>query len=399
MNRITAGTLVIGRNDIATGTVTVSSAIAPANATALSIITARNIAVNANLTGGSGGVTLSANQQAIPTSGIFDGVAVSGATITTTGNGNVSVIGRGGDTGTDNLGVSLQNAGRITAGGSGTVTVTGTGGTSIGNTNHGVWVREINSQITSSGGAVVVNGTGGGAGSSTGNYGVILSFFGVITSAGTGSGATVSVTGQGGNTSGTGSSNIGVSVVAEARISSSGGALLVEGTGTSNSAAVQLQISGEISSGSNAAITITADSLDFDTVTGSVIFSGGGTTTIRTRTAGTLIDLGGADVLSGSPLTLGLTSDELNQITAGTLVIGRNDIATGTVTVSQRDRPEWHLEAEPHHRSRDHGFRRDHGNQRRLASSDGHQPDRGQRDHDGCHREHHLRWRYAPSSR
>ena len=51
-------------------------------------------------------------------------------------------------------------AGQITAGGSGTVAVTGTGGSVPGNNNYGVYVSGANAQITSSGGAVTVTGTG-----------------------------------------------------------------------------------------------------------------------------------------------------------------------------------------------------------------------------------------------
>jgi len=85
-----------------------------------------------------------------------------------------------------------------------------------------------------------------------------------------------------------------------------------------------------ITSGSNAAITITADSAAIDGT--SSVNSGLGSTTIRTRTAGTQVNLGGADVLSGSPLVLGLTNAEINRITAGTLVIG--DTASGNMTIS-----------------------------------------------------------------
>jgi len=338
-NAGTALTLSGGLLSTAVETVTFNNAITATGASTLSITAPRNIVVNANITGGSGGLTLSANRQFPLTSGTFIGVDVSGATITTTGNGNVSVTGRGGATSSSNYGVRVRSAGQITAGGSGTVTVTGSGGASSGASNVGVLVAGASSQITSSGGAVLVEGTGGGAGSSPSNYGVVVNSAGVITSAGAGSGASVTVTGQGGNTTGTGGSNLGVYVNgASAQITSSGGAVLVGGTGTSNSEAVRLETLGAIASGSNAAVTITADSVNLLADSGG-INSGAGTTTIRTRTAGTQIDLGGADVLSGSPLVLGLTSAELNQITAGTLVIGRNDIATGTVTVSAAVNP------------------------------------------------------------
>jgi hypothetical protein len=70
-------------------------------------------------------------------------------------------------------------------------------------------------------------------------------------------------------------------------------------------------------------------------ITGSITAgsSGSATATIRPRTAGTLIDLGGDDVLSGSPLTLGLSPAEIARITAGTLVVGSS--TAGSFSVSQ----------------------------------------------------------------
>ncbi len=253
--------------------------------------------------------------------------------ITSGGSGTVTIEGKGGaGSGMRNFGVYVLAGGTITSGGAGTVSVTGTGGSGTGSSNYGVYVVNSGSQITSSGGAVLVKGTGGGAGTSAGNYGVYIASSGVITSAGTGAGATVTVEGQGGNTSGTGgNSNYGVYVVSSgSQITSSGGAVLVEGVGTSNSEAVRLESAGAITSGSDASITLTADSVNL--VSSTSIDSGSGTTTLRTRAAGTKIDLGGADVLSGSPLTLGLTNDEINRITAGTIVLGKSD--SGKFTVS-----------------------------------------------------------------
>jgi len=125
-------------------------------------------------------------------------------------------------------------------------------------------------------------------------------------------------------------------VQANSKITSNGGGVSVTATGNTNAnpaEALRLENNGAVTSGSNAAITITADSVNILANSGG-INSGAGVTTIRTRTPGTQIDLGGADVLSGSPLVLGLTSAELDQITASKLVIGRNDIASGQVTVS-----------------------------------------------------------------
>lgn len=243
----------------------------------LNVNATTRIEVNANLTGGSSGLMLVGGGSS---TGDTDGVIIDGATVTTTGNGNVSVTGTGGSgSGSANYGVLVLNAGQITAGGNGTVTVEGIGGSSTGNNHFGVYVIHTNSRITSGGGHVSVTGQGGGTGTSGGNFGVYLNVEGEITSGGSG---TVSVTGIGGG--GTGGSNVGV----------------------------VLQAIGKITSGNNADITITADSQALVSTSGG-INSGTGTTTIRPRTAGTRINLGGPNILSGSPLTLGFDSDDLNR--------------------------------------------------------------------------------------
>jgi hypothetical protein len=288
----------------------------------------------------------------------------------TSGGGAVSVIGTGGGSGASsgyNYGVCVVFGSMITSAGTGsgaTVTVVGQGGSGTGSYNYGVFVGDPGSQITSGGGAVSVIGTGGGSGAggdnhgavvhfggmitsagsgavtvvgtggsgaSIRNYGVLVFAGGVITSAGTGSGATVTVVGAGGG--GSGSFNYGVHVFGfRSQITSSGGAVSVTATGSDTAEALRLENSGSIASGGNAAITITADSVNL--LSGTSIHSGAGTTTIRTRTAGTMIDLGGDDVLSGSLMTLGLTNAELNQISAGTLVIGRADAGTLSLTAA-----------------------------------------------------------------
>ncbi|WAS05405.1 hypothetical protein LQF76_00505 [Gloeomargaritales cyanobacterium VI4D9] len=74
-------------------------------------------------------------------------------------------------------------------------------------------------------------------------------------------------------------------------------------------------------------VTITANSMTLNG--GSVINSGTNITTLQPNTAGRLINLGGADIAA---TTLGLTSAELNTVTAGTLRVGKND--SGNITVS-----------------------------------------------------------------
>ena len=153
----------------------------------------------------------------------------------------------------------------------------------------GVSVTGATVQTTGTG-TITLQGTGGNSG--TGNYGIFLS------------GGTVA----------------------------SGAALTMLGAAADGATpAVHFDSAATASSGGTAGVSITADSLEIADAS-STINAGSGTATITPRTAGTLINLGGADVLGGTPLTLGLTAAELNSVTAGTLVIG--SAASGAITVS-----------------------------------------------------------------
>ncbi len=286
--------------------------------------------------GGSGNVTV------LGTGGLGNGggscygveVAREGSRITSSG-GNVMVTGYAGQggNGPNNYGVYVSLEGQISAGGMGSVTVIGHGGQSSGYGNDGV-VSFFNGMITSSGGDVNVTGYGGGTGSASLCRGVFLGNESQITAGGQG---TVTVTGYGGNTSGNGNQGIYFSIgnpsYGGAEITSMGGAVNIFAVGTNNAEDINIYLGGGITSGSNAPITINANSLDFTGSTLGIINAGSGTCTIQPRTAGTQIKLGADDVLSSGSPALGLTTTELGQITAGHLIIGRDDIATGTTQV------------------------------------------------------------------
>ena len=122
----------------------------------------RNIALAAgsSITTANGALTLNANQQASPTSGIFFGIDVNAATVQVTGNGTLALNGKGGNVGGIQIGVHVRNAG-VVQGGSGTLTVQGTGGAGTGTHNYGVDVTNAGSTVTSSGGSVQITGQGG----------------------------------------------------------------------------------------------------------------------------------------------------------------------------------------------------------------------------------------------
>jgi hypothetical protein len=103
-----------------------------------------------------------------------------------------------------------------------------------------------------------------------------------------------------------------------ATVSTTGGARLE--SLASSTLAIALADGGQMAA---SGITLIADSIDLPFGTSVVV--GAGTVVVRPQTPGTLIDLGGADSLAGSPLTLGLSALELARIQAGTLTIGSPD--------------------------------------------------------------------------
>jgi hypothetical protein len=289
-------------DDPGAGAITFNGTSSFTGANTFSASTSRNIVVNsgASLTTANGNLTLSANQQLTPTTGNFVGINVNGGLVQATGAGNVSVKGKGGN--------------------------------STSNNNFGVQVNAAGAQITANGGAVLVEGTGGGAGTGSSDYGVYLDTFGVITNAGTGAAATVTVKGFGGNLTGTGSVNYGVYVYNAEQITANGGAISVTGASGSgaNSSAIRLEDGQIVGTTGTPTVTLCGDSMEF--LSAPSVDAGTNPVVLKPRTAGTFINLGGADVLSGSPLTLGVEDTELDQVIAGTLTIG--DAASGTITVS-----------------------------------------------------------------
>ncbi len=177
---------------------------------------------------GNGNITLTANTQATPTTGVFNGVTVNGATVQSTGNGFIAIQGYGGNGGnTIFSGVLVENGGTI-SGGNGDIQITGKGESSAGGySSYGVFVT-TGGQIRASGmGSVAVQGTGG-ASSLGNNIGVNLDSAGAMI---TSNGGAVQVTGQGGIN---GFANTGVAIGGEITAGGTGN-VSVQGTGGSSS--------------------------------------------------------------------------------------------------------------------------------------------------------------------
>jgi hypothetical protein len=221
----------------------------------LSINSDTNLVVTSggSLTTVDGGIFINAGLTS-QSSGNISGILVSGGSIQSTGAGNVTLMGRGGDTGDRCCGVYVNNGGSVMGGTSGLLSITGTGGASSGNTNLGITVENTGAVVGSAGADVSLLGMGGGtAGSSFLNYGIYEVDGGTITAGGAG---TVTVEGHSGNG---GSFSSGIDLEGQTNagkvsmITSSGGLITVKadsGTGTSH-------IALQIGDGSGPAATVT----------------------------------------------------------------------------------------------------------------------------------------------
>ena len=178
------------------------------------------------------------------TSGNFTGVTVGFLgkiginTFNNPATGQVTVRGKGGDTGDNNHGVQIASSGGVISGGTtGTALIKGMGGISSGNNNYGVLVATGGSSITSGGSNVVVEGNGGGVGTSSGNAGVLVWASANMYAGGSG---TLTVTGIGGGSSGI--NNHGVQIIGGIGSQFSGGDVVINGTKGANSAAVDVVV-------------------------------------------------------------------------------------------------------------------------------------------------------------
>ncbi len=307
---------------------TVSNAVTSATGS-VNISALQAIDVSAPITTGSGDIVLSANNGASPVSGDFYGVRVS-ANVTTNG-GNIQLIGRGGDSSTGQKhGIYINNGATIKATASGSISISGTGGTNIGNQNRGVYLTGGSKVTTTGTGDISIVGTAG-SGAGNGNTGVFIDAVSIVSASGTGN---VLLTAIGG--SGAGSSNYGLSFTGSGSSIFSGGTLVsIEASGNSNSESVLFVDGANLEVATGGEIRLTADSVGLLGLTPATVMASEGIVNIRNRAIGTIIDLGGTDGLSTSPLKLGLTDTELDCFNAATIIIGRTDsLASGSISFS-----------------------------------------------------------------
>src|SRR5262249_5612279 len=144
-----------------------------------------------------GNITLSANQQATPTSGDFSGVTINHAILQSTGAGNITIQGKGGTTGNAfngiNRGVSIVSGGAVLSG-TGGIVITAIGGNTLAN-GTGLSLQDSGSTISTNGGNIQITGTGGGNSSNASTCHGVSVLSATISSGGNG---TVNIVGLGG---------------------------------------------------------------------------------------------------------------------------------------------------------------------------------------------------------
>ncbi len=296
-----------------------------------------SLSSSASIVGGAtGSITVDGTGGA--SSGVFNvGVHLVGSASVTSAGAPIEVLGVGGgnaDSGS-NRGVWLGTGGRIENQGAGSVFISGVGGQGVGGFNRGIFLENANTRVASTDGDVTLVGVGGGTETSANEFGVHITGSARVVASGSGNVEILGVAGPG-----SGANNNGVFLTgAGSEIRSATGQINVSATGSAAGHAVRLENSGQIVS-SGGPIAVLADSLINSTATPGAIHAGSGTVTLAPYTPGGRVTLGGADVLTGGSATLGLSAFELNQVTAGMLIIGRNDDeATGPISVASAIAP------------------------------------------------------------
>ncbi len=380
--------ILVTLDDAAAGTITFNGTTAFAGSAALSASTSKNIDVNSGalVSVVNGDLIFSANQQATPTDASFSGLQMDG-TLTTSGSGDISLFGKGGNGGV-NIGIAMSG-GTVssTAIGAGAGTVTLVGMSRGGSISFAIEAKG-NSTVSSVSGNISITGTNDSFGGN--NAGVYFQSGSAVRSTGEGANAAnISITGTGqtgfgtdinegvtfrGTNSGiftvdgdvtivgtgrtTSTEGDGISIKSSAIVRSIGdGNISLTGTGTPTGATASgiLVSSGTIESTGSGAITVTgtgttasgitltsgtvgnvnstvpvkliADSMSIDG-SSNILASDSGSVTIAPRTSGNSINLGGSD----SAGTLGLSAVELARVQTGALNIG--DVNTATINVT-----------------------------------------------------------------
>jgi hypothetical protein len=209
-----------------TGAVSVSANIADASLMAGQSI---DFAPGSSLTTSNATVKLQANTAGTG-SGNFSGISIDGATITSTGSGNLLLQGDGGNdlTSGSHAGVFVFGVAQIVATGSGSITLIGVGGLGTQD-DFGVDIQDIGTHVTAASGTITLTGTGGSGGTTAGfNVGVDV-FGGAVVKESGNAGIVLTGTGGKGN-----ASDFGVLVSGSNTLVTSAGTVQISGMGGGN---------------------------------------------------------------------------------------------------------------------------------------------------------------------
>ncbi len=294
-----------------------------------------------------------------------DGVHLTNGTLTSSG-GNVSVTGTGGGAASTiagrNYGVYVESSGLISAAGTGTVTVQGTGGMGQQGGNLGIYLNA--SSVTSANGNIQLTGTAGANNSLTSagqNYGVLLETASLVSAGGTGTvsvqgtssinsigqnygifikdlntkiisnNGNIHLNGRGGSTVGAGETNMGVYLSVNTLISAGGrGTVLIEGEGGNNASSHGIAVSGSVLTNDGTitltGITGTAPTADYGSY-GVIIYSNGN---ITAGSGKAVIVQGTARASSGADNSGVRVIGSISSTTGGTVTVTGIEGGAGT---------------------------------------------------------------------
>lgn len=252
-----------------------------------------------------------------------------GATVSTTGSGTIHLSGTGGSNGGANRGVRIVNAATVNTV-DGVITVVGTGGTDSSGNNIGVVLSSR--ALGSAAGAISVTGTGGNlAGPGVGNHGVwIVNPDAIATTAG----GSITIVGIGGGSSGaTPGTSPGVRLSSNGAIIGSGGAIRITGTGlTPGNAGVTLE-AGTISNTGSGSITINGTGANTGSATSNPGVDLSGLSSI-TAASGAIAISGTAGSAGGIGVSLGTSGSRVQTSAGGAISITGNGASGATASGS-----------------------------------------------------------------
>ena len=332
LNDITAGSIQIGNS--AAGPVTINAPIQQSSDANITIVSGRGIQIpsGGSWTTNQGTLSFQANQQATPSSGTFNGISITGGSLSSSG-GAIVLQGRGGDTGDGNAGVFIDGAGsQITS--SGDIQLTGTAGGS--GLSDGVDVTNGANVATTSGGNITITGTGA---SGAGSAGVVIGKNSSPQSIVSAADGTLTINGTASGSAG----NQGIFLAGGAQLQATGASTRIALTGvgaTPDSAGIFFDHGAALSS-NHASVSLIGDTIDLGDFH-SIGSSGGNSISLQPASLSRNVQLGGfLDVAGALTFTAkdnaALVMNAGAQVGFSSISIGRSDGTGGLTTASNQN--------------------------------------------------------------